>query len=98
MTTGIDPPDSVSRPRREPIASRGPFGLPRMRGDERQRRWGHAFNAAGLSQAHRADGDELLLDLVGEAREAPIVEIGGQGGRVVASVARDVLSLPIEVN
>ena len=98
MTTGIDQADSVSRPRRQPIAGGGPFGLPRMRGDERQRRRGHALDAAGLSQADGTNGDELLLDLVGQAREARIIEVGRQGRRIVAAIAGDVLGLAIEIN
>ena len=69
-----------------------------MRGDERQRRRGDALDAAGLAQADGADGDELLLDFVGEAGEAPIVEVGRQGGGIVTAVAGDVLGLAIEIN
>src|SRR5271170_8513272 len=69
-----------------------------MRGDKRQCRRGDAFDAPGLTQTDRADGDELLLDFVGEAREAPIVEVGRQDSRIVAAVASDVLGLAVEIN
>src|ERR1700733_3709019 len=69
-----------------------------MRGDERQRRWGHPLDAPGLAQTDGTDGDELLLDFVGEPREASIVEVRGQNGRIVAAVADDILSLPVEIH
>src|SRR3984957_2861157 len=69
-----------------------------MRGDERQRRRSDALDAPRLSQADGADGDELLLDFVGEPREATIVEVGRQSGGIVATVAGDVLGLAIEIN
>ena len=55
-------------PAAEPIAAGGSLRPPRMRGDERQRRRGDALDAPSLTQADGADGDELLLDFVGEAR------------------------------
>ena len=58
----------------------------------------HALDAPRLTQAHRADGDELLLDFVGEPGEAPIVEVGRQDRRIVAAVAGDVLGLAIKIN
>ena len=69
-----------------------------MRGDERQRRRGDAFDATRLTQADGTNGDELLLDLVGQAREARIIEVGRQGGRIVAAIAGDVLGLAIKIN
>ena len=69
-----------------------------MRGDQRQSRGGDALDAPGLTQARGADGDELLLDFVGEPREATIVEIGRQGRRIVAAIARDVLGLAIQID
>ena len=63
-----------------------------------KRRRGDALDAAGLSQADGADGNELLLDFVGEAGEAPIVEVKGQSGRIIAAVAGDVLGLAMEIN
>ena len=69
-----------------------------MRGEERQSRRGDALDAAGLTQARRADREELLLDFVGEPREAAIVEVGRQDRRIVAAIARDVLGLAIKIN
>ena len=69
-----------------------------MRREERQRCRRDALNAAGLTQARWTDGDELLLDLVGEARETGIVEVGGQHRRIVAAIAGDVLGLAVEIN
>ena len=69
-----------------------------MRGEQRQGRGGDPLDPPGLTQARRTHGDELLLDLVGEAREATIVEVGRQHRRIVAAIAGDVLGLAIEIN
>ena len=69
-----------------------------MRGEERQSGRGDPLDAPGLTQARRADREELLLDFVGEPGEAPIVEIGRQDRQIVAAIARDVLGLAIEIN
>src|ERR1700735_5875110 len=69
-----------------------------MRGDQSQSRRSDALDPPGLTQTRGPNGDELLLDLVGEARKASIVEVGRQDRRIVAAVAGDVLGLAIKIN
>ena len=73
-------------------------GAARMGGDQRQRRGRDALDAPGLAEARGADGEELLLHLVREARQPLVVEVGGQQRQIVAAVAGDVLGLAIEIN
>ena len=42
---------------------------PRVGGEKRQRRGGHALDPSGLTQARRPNRGELMPDLVGEARK-----------------------------
>ncbi len=69
-----------------------------MRGDERQGGRRYAFNAPGLTQARRADREELLLDFVGEPGEARVVQVSRKNRRIIAAIAGDVLGLAVEIN
>ena len=86
----------TSRPERG--AGGRALGAARMCGDQRQRGRRDALDPPGLAEARGADGEELLLDLVGEARQPLIVEVGRQQRQVVAAVSGDVLGLTIKIN